>query len=106
MTKSEVINKFKTLSPGQYSESVLDKMAMTFTALCTHADFSASVAVKPAEQDQNKEAERPSRSEKNESTERGLAIQGLVYNIQLRLPESGDRKVYDALFDSLKRHLI
>src|SRR5438552_6098324 len=44
MTKAEVINKFKTLSQGQYSESVLDKMAMTFTALCEYADFETPVS--------------------------------------------------------------
>ncbi len=33
LSKSEVVGKFKTLSQGQYSDSVLDKMAMTFVEL-------------------------------------------------------------------------
>jgi hypothetical protein len=41
MGKQDVINKLKTLSQGQYSEAVLNKMAMTFTALCGFADFDA-----------------------------------------------------------------
>ena len=41
MSKSEVLNKLKTLSQGQYSDVVLGKMAMTFVALCGLADFTA-----------------------------------------------------------------
>ncbi len=104
MAKSEVMNKFKTLSQGQYSESVLDKMALTFTALSSHADFAATSTQKtPAE---NKVVEDPAKpAERIESSTKSLAIAGLVYNIQLILPESRDPKVYDALFESLKKHL-
>ncbi len=38
LSKQEVINKFKTLSQGSFGEAVLDKMAMTFTALVKLAD--------------------------------------------------------------------
>lgn len=34
------------------------------------------------------------------------ALGGLVYNIQIQLPESRDPVVYDALFRSLKAHLF
>jgi hypothetical protein len=33
LNRGELINKFKTLSQGQLSESVLDKMALTFSEL-------------------------------------------------------------------------
>ncbi len=39
MTKAEVTNKMKTLGQGQFSESVLDKMSLTFLELCKLADF-------------------------------------------------------------------
>jgi Family of unknown function (DUF5343) len=105
MSKTEVLNKFKTLSQGQYSESVLDKMAMTFTALCSHADFNT-----PAKATESKESdeERATSAESVGHTgapPKGFSIGGLVYNIQLILPESRDPKVYDALFESLNRHL-
>jgi hypothetical protein len=51
------------------------------------------------------EAERPKPAENLDPPARGLSIGGLVYNIQLILPESRDPKVYDALFESLKGHL-
>jgi hypothetical protein len=34
-----------------------------------------------------------------------VKIDGLVYNIQIVLPESRDQAVYDALFRSLREHL-
>lgn len=106
MSKTDVVNKFKTLSQGQYSESVLDKMAMTFTALCDHADFEADVSTPSGEEDVKDKTTDPAiEQEKTKSKNKGLAIGGLVYNIQLILPESRDPKVYDALFESLRRHL-
>jgi len=109
MSKTEVVNKMKTLSQGQYSESVLDKMAMTFTALCSYSDFDAApITTNMDEQEQNdanKEEGKSDTDVEHKNTAKGLKIGGLVYNIQLILPESRDPKVYDALFDSLKRHL-
>jgi hypothetical protein len=105
MSKSDVMNKFKTLSQGQYSESVLDKMAMTFTTLCTHADFKTSAAQKALKEDKPPTEEPLKPAEPSLAGGKGLSISGLVYNIQLILPESRDAKVYDALFESLRRHL-
>lgn len=106
LTKQEVINKFKTLGQGQISESVLDKMAMTFTALVKLGDFqsppSASTAsISPAEEHKHDEhVETPGHGHAP------VKLGGLVYNIQMVLPESRDPAVYDALFSSLRRHLI
>jgi hypothetical protein len=108
MSRADVINKFKTLSQGQYSESVLDKMASTFTALAGLADWDsvptapvqpapAQVTVETASDAGTRDTFRPPAV--------GLSIGGLVYNIQLMLPESRDPKVYDVLFESLRRHL-
>ena len=108
MTKNEVFNKFKTLSQGQYSESVLDKMAMTFSALCSFADFNASPVAAVDNQlpaAKSKDGSPPIAVQPDTPASRGLAIAGLVYNIQLILPESRDVKVYDALFESLRKHL-
>jgi hypothetical protein len=105
MSKSEVVNKFKTLSQGQYSEAVLDKMAMTFTALCSHADFETSAVAKDLPENVESLQEDTATSERSDTTSKGLSFGGLVYNIQLILPESRDPKVYDALFEALKRHL-
>jgi len=116
LSKQEVVNKFKTLSQGSFSESVLDKMAMTFTALVKLGDFekpslsrqsvSDDVAPEPEEhyEPQTQEEDRPTVSVGGIRNSRALG--GLHYNIQIILPESRDPKVYDALFRSLNEHLI
>ena len=114
MSKADVVNKFKTLSQGQYSESVLGKMGTTFTSLCALADFSSASPAKSesqsndTDQEENsddKNAGEESAGNKGNDPKKGLSIGGLVYNIQLILPESRDPKVYDALFESMKKHL-
>jgi hypothetical protein len=103
LTREEVKNKFKTLSQGQYSESVLDKMASTFTALVGLADFEAVATTAPPPPAIDVKTDEP--PNQPESPAAGLKIGGLVYNIQIVLPESRDVAVYDALFSSLRKHL-
>jgi hypothetical protein len=112
LSKAEVQNKLRTLTRGQFSDGVLGKMAMTFKELSKHADFEGPSDGPP------KEAPTPSQDdpEPDEPTESPVAPQdpsgvpvglgGLVYNIQIQLPESRDQAVYDALFRSLKTHLL
>lgn len=114
MSANEVRNKMKTLSEGRYSASVLEKMAGTFKALVKNADFSAvpasrlvdhSAEVAPAGKPS---AEVAAGDEPLDGTN-GLPaprIGGLVYSINIQLPESRDQAVYDALFTSLKYHLL
>jgi hypothetical protein len=111
LSKAELINKFRTLSQGQFSESVLDKMAMTFAELVKLADFtvpSIPQPAVPAVEDATLPGEP--KKEREDVTEevtrpRRIKVDGLVYNIQLILPESRDQVVYDALFRSLREHL-
>lgn len=104
LSKSELINKFKTLGQGQLSDAVLEKMATTFQALVKNADFSTPL---PAEADRQ-HAEGVGAAQNDSNGQGGvtaLSLGGLVYNIQIVLPESRDPAVYDALFSSLRRHL-
>lgn len=123
LTKTDLINKFKTLSQGSYSESVLDKMAATFQSLVKIADFttpstkSTKVSLEENGQDDldedsesglendSEELSARSRTPRNPSG-RIKNLGGLHYNIQIILPESRDPQVYDILFRSLKEHLF
>lgn len=106
MTKSDVINKLKTLGQGQIGDSVLDKMAMTFTALVKLGDFQSTSVPAPAPNPQDVR-NNEEHGDKKPPVEHGpLKLGGLVYNIQIVLPESRDPAVYDALFQSLRRHLL
>jgi hypothetical protein len=111
MSRDEVKNKLKTLTQGQFSDNVLGKMASTFVALAAEADWEA---VEPAEVPDDQDVEErevapagDGRAPPVEPRGKGLrGLGGLVYNIQIQLPESRDPAVYDALFRSLKTHLL
>src|ERR1700683_814786 len=103
LSKAELINKFKTLGQGQLSQSVLDKMALTFSELSKLADFSAPPAVTPPKPGAEQSKDDSSMGGRHQH--RKINVDGLVYNIYLSLPESRDQAVYDALFRSLREHL-
>lgn len=106
MNRTEVKNKLKTLTQGQNSDDVLSKMANTFTSLAALADFEAvEPADRPSEDQDEAEEERDFVPEEKLAL-KGLSLGGLVYNIQIQLPESRDPVVYDALFRSLRTHLF
>ena len=85
------------------SDSVADKMALTFRALAEHANFEAA----PPE---SAEAPEPE-PEKKPHTERathdssGAGID-LHHDVHIHLPVSTDVKVYDAIFQSLRDNLM
>ncbi len=119
LSKVEISNKLKTLTQGQHSEAVIEKMATTFASLCKLADFEASVIRRSLDVDDDDDFETekvdmdtdtndsPDRQSLPTSRKRSpkLSVSGLHYNIQIILPESRDPAVYDALFRSLREHL-
>ena len=112
LTVDEVKNKFKTLTQGQKSDKVLGLMAATFKALCEQADWSTTHVVKPKEQDQQDAKEIETKVEEISKTDEPEILTkktnsfGLNYNIQIHLPETTNMSVYDAIFQSLKKHLL
>jgi hypothetical protein len=108
MTTNEVKNKMRTLSAGQYTDRVLQQMAGTFTALCQEADFTAmstSEAIEPAVSEEPAVAYDPIAPRPAVQYVPTPRFGGLVYNINVVLPESRDQGVYDAIFKSLREHL-
>lgn len=111
LARNDLKGKMRSLTQGQVSDSVLDKMAMTFVGLASQADFKA---VEPARTPEAAPAlpEAPENIDETPVTldtplaDVGTRLGGLVYNIQIQLPESRDPVVYDALFRSLKTHLL
>ncbi len=106
LSKEEVMNKFRTLSQGQLSDSVLDKLALTFAALVKHADFEALKPTAPVTEIEKEKEKTKDDPIKSKDEHQRAKIGGLVYNIQLVLPESRDPVVYDVLFKSLRDHLL
>ena len=114
MSESEVKNKLKTLFQGSKSDKVLGLMATTFKALCNYADFSKNKALSVTlNQEEVHQSEKYYQDiPRNNPQEHLQEIvtkkinTELHYNIQIHLPETRDMAVYDAIFESLKKHLL
>ncbi len=107
LTNEEVKNKLKTITQGQKSDKILSLMAMTFRAFCDLADWDT------VKTDEPKRIEVPTDVKKNDNIEDAetkavapKADMNLHYNIQIHLPETTNMAVYDAIFQSLKKHLM
>lgn len=105
----DVKNKLKTLTQGQKTEKVISLMAMTFSALCSIADWSVKEKKTQITDNSSKEVEKTqdlkSIDEKITSHSRKEKLE-LHYDIQIHLPETRDESVYDAIFSSMKKHLF
>ncbi len=113
LTVSDVKNKLRTLTQGKPSDNVLGWMANTFVALCGYADFAVNPKTKEnLKQDKVVKVEDvKEKTDINPETPTGeeetrLINSELHYNIQIHLPESRDPAVYNAIFRSLKEHLV
>jgi hypothetical protein len=105
----ELINKFKTLSQGKLSASVLAKFALTFSALVKQADFSKNTPGGAVPKDiplPDPDVIDEPDLEKSPLKNGKIDLGGMHYNIQLILPDTRDPKVFDALFRSLREHLF
>lgn len=111
LSVDEVKGKLKTLTQGQKSDSIINLMANTFKALCDLADWSNPVPPSissisnPAEPTPAPESS-PQQSQSGERTLAERSRMNLHYNIQIHLPETTNMAVYDAIFQSLKKHLM
>ena len=111
LTIDEVKNKLKTLTQGQKSDNVLNMMASTFKALCDLADWSETrtTIVKTTDDTTEKEKTLKDTPQKDYRLQTIAGKEneiGLHYNIQIHLPETTNMAVYDAIFQSLKKHLF
>ncbi|MBI3150777.1 MAG: DUF5343 domain-containing protein [Chloroflexi bacterium] len=105
LSLSDVKNKLKTLTQGQKTDTVLDDMAQTFVALCALADWKIPPSA-PTQEVVETESQNNESSQSVVSQIQSLPIGQLCYNIQIILPATRDTAVYDALFKSLKEHLL
>ena len=114
LSNTDVVNKLKTVFSGQKGEEVLKKMTMTFRALVALADFSQTEMIKKLEEPRKEDFSKNSGFYNQGNfddpnliplIQKNLNTQ-LHYNIQIHLPETKDLAVYDAIFESLKKHLL
>ncbi|HMP07767.1 MAG TPA: DUF5343 domain-containing protein [Lacipirellulaceae bacterium] len=126
LERDEIVGKLASLTRGQYSQSIIGHMAKTFESLCALANFDELPRVVEAATDtsNNELADRDGPLEQSEPiiAAEGVALSralpspeigpsprseapSLVYRIELVLPATRDKAVYDAVFRSLREHL-
>ena len=105
LTNEEVKGKFKTLTQGQKSDNILSLMSNTFKALCEVADWTSVSEGKNEKMidDIVKQTITDAPVVKVPAVDKKM---NLHYNIQIHLPETTNMAVYDAIFQSLKKHLL
>lgn len=108
LSVEEVKNKLRTLYKGNKKDSVINRIASTFSALCDYADFDAKKPQgstsdeKPKDEPDTRDAPKP---DVEMPVLPSLSLDALQYHINIVLPESRDQAVYDAIFKSLRDHL-
>jgi hypothetical protein len=100
LSRAELKSKIKSLRHGKGSDLVISNMASTFLEFAKLADWAEPA---PGKEDDDKDELVPPPPVNDDG---GVSIAGLSYAIHLQLPESRDQAVYDALFKSLKSHLL
>lgn len=100
--KDAIQGKFK--SYHNTSDLVANHMTKTFLALLDLADISESPVTPHAGEVKEESSDIVPEPLQNSSKISGLS--GLHYNIQIHLPATKDVEVYNAIFKSLKEHLI
>ena len=114
MSFNEVKGKLKSLTQGSKSDAIYGNMARTFKALTDLVDWKTINTVKVTEPkskpNETLESTKEDQMDSNPKHEAETIIKRsrteLHYNIQIHLPATRDNAVYDAIFQSLKKHLI
>ena len=106
--RAAIEGKFK--SEHNVSDSVAQRQAMTFLALLQHADLDAQDPVSSFEKVQNgkedDEAVSSVRAKQTAQEKRPSPDVSLRYNIEIHLPATKDIEVYNAIFKSLRAHVL
>ena len=109
LSVDEVKGKFKTLTHGSKSDNIILLMANTFKALCDVADWSTVTQKEPTQikgTEKPKEKNLSDQGSSQENSDMGKKMDlNLRYDIHVHLPETTNMDVYDAIFQSLKKHL-
>jgi hypothetical protein len=108
MSQADVKAKLKTLTQGAKGDAVLTKMTATFAALCKVADFPSAATKKaaedkPVDKPVDKLEDKKPAGVHHEDKQRAMS---LSYAINIELPTTRDQGVYDAIFRSLREHIL
>lgn len=101
LNKEQIISKLITLLGVSKDDKTVPKVASTFLEFCVLSDFERKIPQKKTEE--KKELKVGKDQEEDIETPTKL---GISYTINLNLPATPDIEVFDAIFKSLKEHLL
>lgn len=89
-------------------DSVVEKMASTFKSLCSLAEFTDDIPNKTIEEVTHEESKSLKHTNHLEEQSNPMVQRSPTfhYNIQIHLPVTKDISVYNAIFKSIKEHLM
>jgi len=99
--RDAIEGKFKSTHGS--TDKIAELQARTFLAFLKLADVGKAKAPKETPPPEKKDSEKPE-DQKPERVAKNLG--GLHYNIEIHLPPTKDIEVFNAIFKSLKEHLI
>ena len=113
LSVEELKNKLRTLYAGTKTDL---NIAKTFRALCDYADFTMPPAPQESAKTETptqpvsitKQVPPPSLVPPSAAgvSSGKIAVSGLQYHINIVLPDTRDQAVYDAIFKSVRKHLV
>ncbi len=107
LSRDDVEEKVRTRTGAKEGSVTVASVAGTFDELCRMAEFEGA---KPEnDKGAEKDAEKGKAEEKPEKPTKGKSIDsrlGLAYTINLNLPPTTNIEVFNAIFKSLKEHLL
>ena len=106
LSKSEIINKLSSVLGVAKDDQNLALVASTFLELCKLADFGKRKEARKKEIETETKVPEIQKEPTREPSFEGTTRLGISYTINLNLPSATDQKVFDAIFKSLREHLL
>jgi hypothetical protein len=107
LNKDDLLSKLKTVTGAAAEDKNIAAAAGTFTELAKLADFDGK-AKKPAKKKDGEAVKEPDAAQQapEQPTHHPLTKLGISYTINLNLPATTEIEVFNAIFKSLKEHII
>lgn len=98
--REAIVGKFKSFHNG--TDRTASEQARTFFSFLDLADLDKAIDKSKSTKPETVETKKPEGARQEEH----VGIAGLRYNIEIHLPPTKDAEVYNAIFKSLKEHLL
>jgi uncharacterized protein DUF5343 len=103
MDKKDLVGKLTTIMGTSAEDGIVPSVAATFLELVKLADFENSPKKKTIKEESNQDV--PEKEERVLHSQAGLKM-GISYTINLNLPATTEIEVFNAIFKSLKEHIL